>query len=149
MDLHRGRTQTWKAFILVPSVLKGVPVVAPVTPECTGWCRVCLWGVRRTDRWPDVCLYKLLDLTYSLQELDPVESYTGNICVWTFTSPQGRATFNKPFIFPRSFQCNQCPVAESTHPFSCSWTPGYRRILSEGRERWLSQEAVCCESLKT
>lgn len=107
---------------LSPSVLIDVLTVAPVTSECTGGCRFCLW-VKKMDKLPDVRLYKLLDLTYSLQELDPVESYVENICVWIFTSPQGWAIFNKPFVSPRSFQCNQCLVAVSTHPFSCFCTP--------------------------
>lgn len=125
------------ASILVPSVLKDVPTMAPVTLECTGWCRFCL-RVKKTDKWTNVCIYELLDLTYSLQEPDPVESYVGDICVWIFIASHAELFFNKPFIFPGHFQCNQCLVAELTNPFSYSWTLGYRSFPSEGLERWLS-----------
>lgn len=88
-----------EASILVPSVLKDVPTMAPVTLECTGWCRFCLW-VKKTDKWTNVCIYKLLDLTYSLQEPDPVESYVGNICVWIFIASHAELFF---FLISHSF----------------------------------------------
>lgn len=102
------------------------------------------------DRQMDKCLHLRAPWPHILSPgTRSVESYVGNICVWSFIASHAELFFNKLFIFPRRFQCNQCLVAELTNPFSYSWTLGYRSFPSEGLERWLSWQTACCESLKT